>query len=301
MRSSLLLVLLLAGLAPAAWADIYCPSCGVRYPDSYHYCPKDGTNLDEARKAAQGTATWPKDRAASSAEPEPDAEKPAAKEPAAKAPAAKEPAAKAPVVDAQAKDWAEALPIHLPEAYPDANLGDYALLEWTPKDPAQTTIFSRIVLRKGEKGRIDVLLTAIPWPKKSAEAPPPSLNDVLSKIGPDNSRRETWADYRDFAGSFQVGGKPLLSPFVGGDKPERVSRKNHPIPIPKTTVGADVVEYRTKRDGKLYKHVIKTSEQVPYAFVESTWEGLSERLQLYLFGTLDEDDMAPLERMFPAR
>jgi hypothetical protein len=89
----------------------------------------------------------------------------------------------------------------------------------------------------------------------------------------------------------------LLSPFVGADKALRVSKKDYPVPGGK--VGAEVTEYGVQRDGKKTKHVIRMSEQVPFTFVESTYEHPAERLRIVLFGTLDEDELAPLQSSFP--
>jgi zinc ribbon protein len=264
----------------AAWADIYCPKCGTRYPDSYNFCPKDGTDLREVRKAAGET---------------PEAT-PAAKEVSPEKAPTEVWAPPSPTPSAPARDWAADLPIHLPSAYPDANLGDFALFEWTAPGSATSTIYFRAVLRKGEKGHISVLAATLPGVKKGAG--PPGLREVLDAVGSQNARRVEWSDYRDFAQSFELDGKPLRSPFAGANKALRVTKKDYPISG--GNVGCEVTEYSVQRGGNKDRHVIRMSDQVPFAFVESTYENAGERLRVYLFGTLDEDEMAPLQRSFPA-
>jgi hypothetical protein len=260
-RGLLALVPVLCLAAPVR-AEVFCPECGNRYPDSYRYCPKDGTDLAAARAAARGS-----------------------RQDAAKA---------AQQRTERSEDWAAALPIHLPSVYPDANLGDFSLLEWTGPD---RTVFFRAVVRRGNQGDISVVAADLPWPRSKGKLP--SLAEVLALLGPDNARRLELLDYRDFTRSFSAGGRPLLSPFVGGGQPRRTRRQNHPIHG--GTVGCEVAEYPTRRGGRDVVHLVKTSEQVPYAFVESTYEGLDERLHVFLFGTLDEDELAPLQAAFPAR
>jgi hypothetical protein len=169
------------------------------------------------------------------------------------------------------------------------------LLEWTSPASPQSTIYARIVLQKGQKGQIDVLAAALPGPPGGAG--PPSIDQVLAQIGPRNARRLQWADYQDYARSFQADGRVLLSPFVGGAKPKRIYKA--PYSIPQGQVMAEVAEYVTRRDGRSVLHTIRTSEFVPYAFLESTYEGTGERLRVYLFGTLDDDDLGPLQGAFP--
>src|SRR5687767_5506477 len=179
-------------LAAPAWADVFCPKCGNRYPDSYRYCPKDGFDLDVARREAGAGGSK-------------DAAKPAAKEdwPASpetgKAPAEEDrppsPYAAAKKTDAEkdvaivatAEEWAADLPVHLPAVYPDANVGDFALFEWTTGKPGETALFLRTVLRKGEKGHVSVLATDLPWPRKSSKEKAPPLQEILERVGPDNS------------------------------------------------------------------------------------------------------------------
>jgi hypothetical protein len=280
--------------AAPALADVYCPKCGHRYPDSYNYCPLDGTDLAAARKAAQaqqGKAAGSDDgtkTATTQGKPSGSGQ--------TSEPAPRSVLAAPPRTELQPPaDWAADLPIHLPVAYPDANLGDFALYEWDAPGAAGSTIFLRAVLRKGEKGHVSVLLFSMPGPR--AGAPPLQLQRVLDAVAPDRASRAEWDDYRDFARSFELNGRPLRSPFAGATKALRVSRKD--FVIRGGTVGCDVTEYSILRGGAADRHVLWMSDQVPFAFVQSTYQAAGEKLRLILFGTLDSDQLAPLQRAFP--
>ena len=289
----LLPALVICLAAAPALADVYCPKCGHRYPDSYNYCPLDGTDLAAARKAAQAQqgkaaggddgkqAATPPGKASGSDHPS--------------EPAPRSVLAAPPRTDLQPPaDWAADLPIHLPVAYPDANLGDFALYQWSAPGAATSTVFLRAVLRKGDKGHVSVLLFSMPGPR--AGGAPPALQQVLDAVAPGRASRAEWYDYRDFARSFELNGRPLRSPFAGASKALRVGRKD--FSIRGGTVGCDVTEYSIPRGGASDRHVIWMSDQVPFAFVQSTYQTAGEKLRLFLFGTLDADQLAPLQREF---
>ena len=269
------LVVLVATPLPAL-AEIHCPACGTKLPDDYHFCPRDGTNLDDARKAISSSPKeWP-------------ASRPTTK------PAAKEPARDLTIRPAPSQDWARDLPLHLPPSSPDANPGDFVLLEWSTPSRRKTTVFLRAVLQTGKKGTISVLDTTLSW---SSDAPPP-IAEVLSRVSAKNSRYLKMSDYRDWARSFQIDGRPLLSPFVAGEKAQELPRERFVINHGHVT--CNVVRYAiTRPDAKSPSpHVIKTSQLVPFAFVESHWKTHNERLRLYSFGTIDGRDLKKLQREF---
>jgi hypothetical protein len=278
--------LLVCVAAAPARADIYCPKCGNRYPDSYNFCPKDGADLAAARKAAEQA-------------PEPTPGRKQAGSEATLPPEARMPPLAAPTRTdpGPTRDWAADLPIHLPSVYPDANLGDFAIYEWTAPGSEASTLYLRVVLHKGTQGHVSVLAAALAGP--SGSKGPPALQELLARIDPNNSRRLEWYDYRDFAKSFRLGDQSLRSPFVGADKAMRVFKRD--FAIRGGNVGCEVAEYSVARGGKKDRHVIWMSEQVPFTFVQSTYQTAGETLRLVLFGTLDEDELAPLQRAFPGK